>query len=213
MTPIQQQRLVGAGLLVLLVAVLVYVVLSKVGQHQTKQTLELPEPIEFSSIIEPIDDGAETVQGEKEAMVDADLPQTTTAQNIVIADNNTEVTKIEVKAAKSTASPAVETTTSEAAVSNADNPMAVSEPNAAAPNTSGDRWLIQLGSFAVQNNAQTLKAKAEKLGYKPYIENSQTDKGPIYRVRLPKIANRAQADDIAARINAQLNIKTQVSKQ
>lgn len=239
MTPIQLQRLIGAGLLVLMVAVLAYVVLSKVGQHQTEQTLELPEPIEFSSVIEPINgDGVETVQSDDEAMVDADLQQTITAEDMVIADNGAETTQTEAEAAKSTEAPAAETATDksastsetpsaqplarpsaaaettapEAAASHSDNPTVVSEPNAAT-NITGDRWLIQLGSFSVQNNAQTLKAEAEKLGYKPYIENSQTDKGPIYRVRLPEIASRAQADDIAARINTQLNIKTQVSKQ
>ncbi len=239
MTPIQQQRLIGAGLLVLLVAVLAYVVLSKVGQHQTEQNLELPEPIEFSSVIEPIDgDGVESVQNSDEAMVDADLQQTITAEDMVIAGNDTETSDAESEPAK-LAEPSVtettddkpiattetpqpqpmqrpsaqaETTAPEAASKNTDMPTVVAEPNAGTAVT-GERWLIQLGSFSVQNNAQSLKAEAEKLGYKPYIENSQTDIGLIYRVRLPEMASRAQADEAAARLEKQLNIKTQVSKQ
>ncbi|MEX0615133.1 MAG: SPOR domain-containing protein, partial [Methylophaga sp.] len=105
-----------------------------------------------------------------------------------------------------------ETTAPESLASNTENPTVVSEPNAGTA-TSADKWVIQLGSFSVQNNAQSLKAEAEKLGYKPYIENSQTDKGVIYRVRLPAVASRAQADDIAAKINVQLGTKAQVSKQ
>jgi len=239
MTPIQQQRLIGAGLLVLLVAVLAYVVLSKVGQHQTEQTLELPEPIEFSSVIEPIDEnGAETVEGDSEAMVDADLQQYTSPQVSVIAANSNQTNETDAQSAETTNSlstetkvkpaetsetetPAqpmersvaqAETSSPEANASNTENPTVVSEPNAATA-TSGDKWVIQLGSFSVQNNAQSLKAEAEKLGYKPYIENSQTDQGAIYRVRLQSVASRAQADDIAAKINVQLGTKAQVSKQ
>lgn len=239
MTPIQQQRLIGASLLVLLVAVLAYVVLSKVGQHQTEQSLELPEPIEFSSVIEPIDeDGVEMVEGDSETMVDADLQQDISPQVSVVAANDSEATESDAESAETTdssstgikAKPAemseteiptqpidrsvvqVETTAPEANISNTENPTMMSEPNAGTT-SGGDRWVIQLGSFSVMNNAQSLKAEAEKLGYKPYIENSQTDKGAIYRVRLPSVASRAQADDIAAKINVQLGTKAQVSKQ
>ncbi|MDX1572669.1 MAG: SPOR domain-containing protein [Methylophaga sp.] len=239
MTPIQQQRLIGAGLLVLLVAVLAYVVLSKVGQHQTEQNLVLPEPIEFSSVIEPIaGDGAEAVQNSGEAMVDADLQQTTTAEDRVIAGYDIETPHAasdpaqpaEPLVAETTNNKPVVTTETpppqpmqrstaqaqtiapEAASKNTDTPTVVAEPNAGTVAT-GERWLIQLGSFSVQKNAQSLKAEAEKLGYKPYIENSQTGAGPIYRVRLPAMATRTQADDTAARIEKQLKIKTQVSQQ
>lgn len=238
MTPIQQQRLIGAGLLVLLVAVLAYVVLSKVGQHQSEQALDLPEPIEFSSVIEPIDeDGVETVNDTAEAMVDADLQQSSAAETTTLAANAGENTQSEAEPEQATepaqsnsaseaaetpqAAPAqpmdrpaaqAETTAPEAGASNTDNPTVVSEPNAG--NTmAGDRWVIQLGSFSVQKNAQSLKTEAEKLGYKPYIENSQTDKGAIYRVRLPAVASRDEADDVAARIDRQLGTKAQVSKQ
>lgn len=229
MTPIQQQRLVGAGLLVLLVAVLAYVVLSKVGQHQSEKTLELPEPIEFSSVIEPIED-------DSEAMVDADLQQVIPAKDADIVesaetastkssapasaepDEANKVTETsdngaEIPSAQPLEKPAAqaETTVPEADSDNADNPTVVAEPNASV--VTGERWLIQLGSFSVQKNAHSLKTDLEKLGYKPYIENIQTEQGALYRVRLPATANRAQADDTAAKIAKQLGIKTQVITQ
>ncbi|MEX0614835.1 MAG: hypothetical protein WD177_02895, partial [Methylophaga sp.] len=167
MTPIQQQRLIGAGLLVLLVAVLAYVVLSKVGQHQTEQSLELPEPIEFSSVIEPIDeDGVEKVKENSEAMVDADLQQSTSPQVSVVAANDSKSTETDAESAETTnslstetkAKPAetsetetpaqpvdrpvaqAETTAPEAHASNTENPTVVSEPNAGTA-TSGDKWV------------------------------------------------------------------------
>ena len=234
MTPIQQQRLIGAGLLVLLVAVLAYVVLSKVGHHQSEKALELPEPIEFSSVIEPI----EEADDDSEAMVDADSQQITPAMDVagsdetasttsaeaaaesVEADNGTQTEASDNTAEASPAQPVERPTAQadtpapapQAGSDNTDNPTVVAEPNAG--NTvSDDRWLIQLGSFSVHENAQSLKAESEKLGYNPYIENIQTEKGALYRVRLPAIANRAEADDIAARIAKQLDIKTQVITQ
>ena len=231
MSPIQQQRLIGAGLLVLLIALLAYVVLSKVGQHQSQQTLEIPEPIEFSSVIEPLDEDAvaEKIEDDSEVMFDADLQQTITAENSA-ANTDDEVAPAESEPAQTTppvaektevdtpAQPVVrptapsETPPPEATSTNTDNPTVVAEPNAGNA-AGGDRWLIQLGSFSVQSNAQSLKTKLEELGYQPYIENSQTDTGVVYRVRLPATANRAQADDTAARIAKQLGIKAQVITQ
>jgi DedD protein len=222
MSPIQQQRLVGAGLLVLLVAILAYVVLSKVGQHQSEQTLELPEPIEFSSVIEPLDEDStviETVEDDSETMVDADVTQTNETADTVIANNNAvESTPVEKTTETTVSAPPTtqpiakdETAAPEASAVNTDNPTVVAAPNDSP--VTGDKWLIQLGSFSIQKNAQSLKSELEKLGYQPYIENSQTDQGTVYRVRLPATANRAQADDTAAKIQKQLGIKAQVITQ
>ena len=217
MSPIQQQRLIGAGLLVLFIAVLAYLVLSKVGEHERQQTLEIPEPIEFSSVIEPIDEGVETFVDD-ETMVDADTQQSIVAVPSVPVVEPAPAPKPEVALApKPAPAPAPEPIKPEpkpevVAPAPAPKPAPVVEQKApeapkptstTTPTKSGDSWLIQLGSFSVQANAQALKAKLEQMGYKPYIESTQTASGQIYRVRLPAVSDRSQADATAAKIKQQ----------
>lgn len=216
MSPIQQQRLIGAGLLVLFIAVLAYLVLSKVGEHERQQTLEIPEPIEFSSVIEPIDEGVETFVDDGETMVDADTQQSIVAVPSVPVVEPAPAPKPEVAPAPAP-KPAPEPIKPEpkpevVAPAPAPKPAPVVEQKApeapkptstTTPTKSGDSWLIQLGSFSVQANAQALKAKLEQMGYKPYIESTQTASGQIYRVRLPAVSDRSQADATAAKIKQQ----------
>jgi DedD protein len=214
MSPIQQQRLIGAGLLVLFIAVLAYLVLSKVGEHERQQTLEIPEPIEFSSVIEPIDDGVETVVDDGETMVDADTQQSIVAVPSVPVVEPAPAPKPEVAPAPAP-KPAPEPIKPEpkpevvapapkpAPIVEQKTPEAPKPISTATPTKSGDSWLIQLGSFSVQANAQALKAKVEQMGYKPYIESTQTASGQIYRVRLPAVSDRSQADATAAKIKQQ----------
>ena len=56
MTQKQQQRLIGTLLLVFFIAVLAYIVLSKVSQTESDRQVPEDEPIQFSSVIEPVKD-------------------------------------------------------------------------------------------------------------------------------------------------------------
>ncbi len=56
MTQKQQQRLIGTLLLVFFIAVLAYIVLSKVSQTESGKQVPEDEPIQFSSVIEPVKD-------------------------------------------------------------------------------------------------------------------------------------------------------------
>ncbi|AFJ03794.1 putative DedD protein [Methylophaga frappieri] len=67
MTPTQQQRLIGAAVLLLIIVALAFTVLNKVGEHQREKDVTLPEPIDFTSVIEPLESTPPT-----ETMVDAD---------------------------------------------------------------------------------------------------------------------------------------------
>ena len=85
MTLIQQQRLLGAVLLVCLIGVIAWFLLDTVEQNQPAQPQE--EPIAFDSVIEPIPEDVEVVEPVEEAMLDPqglsqadaeDEPQTST---------------------------------------------------------------------------------------------------------------------------------------
>lgn len=232
MTQIQQQRLIGAALLAGLIVLLAYFVLSKVGDNQVEQQLSLPEPIEFSSIIEPLNDTFDST----EAFVDADMLTTELEESVIAQTNEAEPATSSPQQAVTTVAPTPVTelqpspSVQEAPAPQVEVPVAITPPAqpaaeatapppppattlAAAAQTQGPAWFIQVGSFSVQKNANDLKEKLEQLNYKPYIENSQTSSGLIYRVRLPVSQNRAELEVIAARIQQALNLTPQIITQ
>lgn len=234
MTQIQQQRLIGAALLVSLIVLLAYFVLSKVGNNQAEQELSLPEPIEFSSIIEPLDDTIDSA----EAFVDADLLTDEPAETIVAQnyDAQPETDTQQLVSPSATPVPAPETVPTpsvpavepevEAPASLASQPepkpeettTSATPPPAAVPapvvsDPLATTWFIQVGSFSIQKNANDLKEKLEQLNYQPYIENSQTSSGLIYRVRLPASQDRSELEAISARIQQELNLSPQIITQ
>lgn len=238
MTQIQQQRLIGAALLVGLIVLLAYFVLSKVGDNQAEQQLSLPEPIEFSSIIEPLDDTIDST----EAFVDADLLTAEPDEKVVAQSDDTQpetVTQQPV-APPAAPAPAPETVPApavpaaepeveapapaasqpepkpEETATRATPPPAAAPAPATAPAASDPQattWFIQVGSFSVQKNANDLKEKLEQLNLQPYIENSQTSSGLIYRVRLPASQDRSELEAISARIQQELNLSPQIITQ
>lgn len=75
MTQKQQQRLIGTLLLVFFIAVLAYIVLSKVSQTESGRQVPEDEPIQFSSVIEPVKDNDDEamemdISSSEEAFID-----------------------------------------------------------------------------------------------------------------------------------------------
>lgn len=236
MTQIQQQRLMGAVLLICLIGVVAYIVLSKVGENQVDKQLTLPEPIEFSSIIEPLDE----VTDQTETMVDADLLNDQTATTVPpeqtedkpaqqSKESSTqqavkpEVASLPTSPSTTPKADATAPTTAKTETPPISQPIAV-KPNetAKAPESklrqtdtkqSGSAWIVQIGSFSVQKNADELKAKLEQLNYKPYMERTSSGSETLYRVRLPASQNRSELETISARIRQQLNITPQIITQ
>jgi rare lipoprotein A len=68
-------------------------------------------------------------------------------------------------------------------------------PPAAAP-TPGDRFVVQLGAFGVQENAEKLRAQAAAANQTVYVEL----RAGLWRVRVGPFATRQAADDAAARL-------------
>lgn len=72
-------------------------------------------------------------------------------------------------------------------------------PAAPAAAASG-RMIVQVGAFADTGKAAEVRRKLESAGLKTYTQVVQTKDGPRTRVRVGPFANRAEADQAAARI-------------
>ncbi|WP_084227465.1 SPOR domain-containing protein [Methylophaga nitratireducenticrescens] len=226
MTQKQQQRLIGTLLLVFFIAVLAYIVLSKVSQTESGRQEVEEEPIQFSSVIEPLQEEAgddselETASSAPEAFVDIDpevtddtapqLPDAFVSEPVTPEPENVAPAAVPEapKPAPAPKAPEPEPA-AEAPAPKVSQPEPETE-STPAPAEANSRWILQLGSFSLEANAISRKKQLEELGYKPTIEQTRSGGTVIYRVRLQPNADRSALEKTAESIRNQLNINTQV---
>jgi DedD protein len=79
-------------------------------------------------------------------------------------------------------------------------PQQAEPPRKAAADATGGGWVVQVGTFGQKANADRLVATIRKNGFDAFI--SATDRGgkPLYRVRVGPAGTREAASEIAARL-------------
>ncbi|MCS4510374.1 SPOR domain-containing protein [Xylophilus ampelinus] len=78
--------------------------------------------------------------------------------------------------------------------------VADNSPAAAASDAGSARFVVQVGAFGDTAKAQEARAKLARSGLKTYVQSVDTKEGKRHRVRVGPFANRAEADQAAARI-------------
>ncbi len=68
-------------------------------------------------------------------------------------------------------------------------------------------WVVQLGSFASEENARKLLAKLKKKGYPAFLDPAYTEQGKQYRVRVGPELTRARARALRERLAGELKLK------
>ena len=186
MTPIQQQRLIGAILLVCGISGIAYFLMSNASQ--TEETVTKPVPIvenhDFTSSIEEIPNGdLEIVTiSEPEVLIDP--------HNLAVESRSKEDLAIEYK----------EEPKKDSA------PLIASE----AINENTPLWILQIASFSVQKNAQAIQEKIMALGYDAKIQASDHNSTTIYRVRIGPNNNKTSLEKISVVLNKNLGLKSQI---
>jgi DedD protein len=227
MADMTKQRLVGA-LLVLFVILIAATILVKNANDNVAETTEVDLPV-FESSIESAE--SEVVETEQEALLDPhDL-----GADVAAAIEDTAVKEaLEVKAepiqqvieqAKQAVAPvtAVETKpelVKEKVVVSKPEPkptpkvVSVPEPKTVVTKEdTGPKWLIQLASFGVKDNALALQKKVKKLGYQSDIQSAKNSQGKlIHRVRIGPETDNKQVDVIVSKVKQHLKLSPQVFK-
>ncbi len=222
MTLIQQQRLLGAVLLVCLIGVIAWFLLDTVEQNQPAQPQE--EPIAFDSVIEPIPEDVEVVEPSEETLVDpeglAQAERDTKPQQPAAPEPSSPVS--EGPETPSAAEPAPTTETATASVPQPEpepkpQPKPVSEPQtaenksaSAAPSSAQPQWVLQLASFSVRENADALSNQLKQMGYDPMIETISSAGTLIYRVRLQPVTDRIKLQQTAQTLSDKLKLNAQI---
>ena len=182
MTLIEQQRLMGAVLLLLIISVISYFLISGT-QTEDVDTESVKAESTFTSVVQPLTEAdVEVVDYADETLLD---PQNLgSVAEIPDAVVEAPIVEIEKKNEPSSVESATEVVT--------------------------PKWILQLASFSVKTNAEALVAQLSSLGYKPSLESSATDKGTIYRVRLAPMPNKTTAENLAVELAKKLKLKPQV---
>jgi DedD protein len=75
-------------------------------------------------------------------------------------------------------------------------------PDAAAESASGERFIVQFGSFADEAKAREVRQKVERAGLKTYAQIADTSQGKRHRARVGPFATRAEAEKAASKIKS-----------
>jgi len=195
MTLVQQQRLIGAVLLVCVFIAIAFYLISN-AKHSSQTVVEHADETEaFVSVIEALSQGdVELISDETEMLVDPHqlAVKTEVETATVITNKNPASVTIDKVIKQDVTAPKVSPT-----------------PNA---NTSisSPTWFLQLASFSGEKNAQAFQKKVADLGYDAKIQSSKNDKGTIYRVRIGPDNNKPILEKASKILNKKLKLKSQI---
>lgn len=233
MTAIQQQRLIGAALVALLVAVLAWFVLASVDSQEPAPTAEADDPIVFDSVVEPISENPDPSASELSARAESatdesvDVPEQSEAKVVIpeqTADSQTAINDESATASDESideeltalAEELDEVADTAPADADAQQEKAQEQPAESEAvvqdevDEKSQQWVIQLGSFSKHENAQSLERQLKEANYDPVIETAEIDGRPIYRVRLPADDDRDRLEDIAAELAESMGFEPQI---
>jgi DedD protein len=187
MEPGLKQRLVGAAVLVILAVIFIPMLLNTSveekqvmsGKNIPPQPADMPAPPaeDFSSRIVPLEQPPEQAAATETAETQEPVP---VAEGTPPSDSTTT--------GPGSHEPVVE------------NKDQVGDVGMTA-------WVVQLGSFSNEENAEVLNQKLRKAGFKAFVEPLKQNNGTVYRVRIGPELKRSDADAINDRLKKNMQIE------
>ncbi len=193
-----RQRLIGALVLVALVAMIVPFFLGNPPDSPSEQIASIPPaPEQIPGADIPIEEGT------------AEIP----------VDGVTPDTVIDAATPPLPVAPAKHEDTSSVAPSTIKPPVPAPKPlpaPAARPsvNETPDRqsagpaaWVVQLGSFSNEQNAWALRDKLRNKGYRAFVERVSEGSNIVIRVRIGPELQRAKAEAVQQKLEKEMKLK------
>jgi len=188
-----KERLVGATVLVAVAVIFIPIIFTDSPETEVILGSNIPEKPEsnFNSRIIPViesDDNSlltpidpENVESGKSQNNDAIVEQKVVAEKVISAnDNNAGKQAIEQK--ETTTGVEVKATVGLSA------------------------WIVQLGSFTDEDNAQSLNTKLRQAGYPSFVEPIKKDGRNSYRVRVGPEIKRSEADMLLKKLKEKMQL-------
>lgn len=199
MSPVQQQRIIGAILLLTMIAGIAFFLMFNASNPDTTSVEIAAKPekeLEYSSVVEAIPEGDIEVipddDGEFHIVLDSP-EEIELTENVAVEDSNLD------KGKQNNSLASLEVELSKASATPKDN------------TTNKVLWMLQVGSFSVYENALKLKSKLKLAGYESYIEPVKTGSGSrIYRVRIGPDANKNSLEKAASKLKSRYQLQSQI---
>ena len=200
-----KERLIGAAVLVMLAVIFIPMILDDTTHTEstiTKTNIPPKPETEFSSRIVPLEDNKEP-----ESNAAAEVQETTAP-----AATHTESTAVET--APPETSPVAETSDQEAvATSNANQATAATtaekpdiKPASGKSDIGLTAWVVQLGSFSSEKNANNLNDDLHKAGFSSFVEPIKQGGSVVYRVRVGPELQRSDAQKLKDRLRKKMKL-------
>jgi DedD protein len=179
-----KERLVGAAVLVAVAVIFIPVIFTESPETEVISGSNIPEKPEtnFNSRIVPVIESNDKAPLEPIIRKDDDLiiEQEVVAEK-VISDRETKAEK-ETSEKKSTTESDVKSTVGVSA------------------------WIVQLGSFTDEGNAQSLNKKLREAGYPAFVEPLKKNGKFSYRVRVGPEIKRSEADKLLKKLKEKMKL-------
>lgn len=188
----RKERLVGAAVIVMLAVIFIPMVLDDSVQPEggISGTNIPPQPEDrFSSRVVPLTSQAP-----------AAAPVTPAVEGPVPTPDVTETPATTDKDKAATASAAAPGPASTAPVAT------VAAPAAPATDVGVTAWVVQLGSFASEENANTLNRKLRQAGFSSFVEPLQQGGSRVFRVRVGPELRRSAAQSVRDRLKSGMEL-------
>ena len=86
------------------------------------------------------------------------------------------------------------------------------EPPAQPARTAASGWVVQLGSFGAEGNANALAQRVSDAGFDAFVQRVEVENGTMYRVRVGPVADRDAAAALAQRVGRETGEPTVVAE-
>ena len=179
-----KERLVGAAVLVAIVVIFIPIILSDSPETESISGSNIPEKPEsnFNSRIIPVIENDEKTPL---ALIESD-------------SNNSEETP------KKKVEEVIKEIVVEKIESHDDRSAEITSSIKA--NVGLSAWIVQLGSFTDEDNAQSLNIKLREAGYPAFVEPLKTNGKISYRVRVGPEIKRSEADSLLKKLKEKMNL-------
>jgi len=212
-----KERLTGAVVLILLAIIFIPMILDNSAQVDigiSKTNIPVAPEVDFKTKIQPVEELPTVVP--PQMPMTTSTPETSTVDPALTvtgaAPDNTVTPDILPIPEPTVAAVAVPKTVKMPEVVKEEiKPEPVASPQVATasektPEPSGVAWVIQLGSFASQENADSLVKRLQKQKFPAYIDKVKTDAGVVFKVRVGPKLSRAEAEKMQTDLKTTQNL-------
>jgi len=224
MEPAMKQRLLGAAVIVGLAVIILPLLLDGSGTSEIEEIPPPPQPETAQTGPIVSDDRVPLPAAERESPSSpepAPAPQASVPPPIVMQPKpdsaaTAQPTPTPQSAPTPPPAPEAEPAPSEppvAARPQAPEPEPTTDKPTPAPSAEQSGWVVQVGSFTGRDKAEALSERLQAAGFQGFTDEFTADGKTMYRVRVGPLPERAEAESLQRRIQAEQQLDGYVTQQ